>query len=281
MRIATVTLTRLGNKYLREFVNHYRSLGVDKMYFYDNNHENEPKVNEVLQDYADEGFVEIIPYDYISHEGEESTQHRAYRDFYANHGNEFDYIGFVDDDEYLIINSGKSINEFFENELYQDRNGVCFPMINFCDSGVIVNDKNTRLDVYTKIKNRTPILSNSFYKTFVKGGINVCYYEKSYDGGISIYSQLQHVPVVDDKLYNNFVDCDGHDIYNWITQEMTVNGYIKHFPTGCIDDYITIKAKRGWERPQEDVKFDYEYFIKYNDHTEEKYNYFIEHMKSE
>ena len=115
MRIATVTLTRLGNKYLREFVNHYRSLGVDKMYFYDNNHENEPKVNEVLQDYADEGFVEIIPYDYISHEGEENTQHRAYRDFYANHGNEFDYIGFVDDDEYLIINSGKSINEFFEN----------------------------------------------------------------------------------------------------------------------------------------------------------------------
>ncbi len=280
MKIATVTLTRLGNKYLREYVEYYKKLGVDKMYFYDNNHENEPKVIEVLKDYESEGFVEIIPFDFISHEGEESTQHRAYRNFYENHGNDFDYIGFVDDDEYLVINNGKSIKEFFENELYENVNGVCFPMINFCDSGVIINDKDTRLDVYTRIKNKTNILSNSFYKTFIKGGVNASYYEKSYDETGEIYSQLQHVPVVDNKLYNNFVDCDGNKIHTWITQVMTVNGYIKHFPTGCIDDYINVKAKRGWKRPQSNVHFDYNYFINYNDHTEEKYKYYIEHMQN-
>jgi len=35
--VCLCTLAKLENKYIREFVNHYKNYGVDKIYLYDNN----------------------------------------------------------------------------------------------------------------------------------------------------------------------------------------------------------------------------------------------------
>ena len=278
VKIALVTITRLGNKYLREFVEYYLNIGVDKIYFYDNNRWREENVMDVVSDYVNNGLVEVI---YFGN-AEGRIQEIAYQDFYNNHGNEYDWICYFDDDEYVVINSNENLKKFLSNPMFCDKNGVSFPMINYSDSGVIVNNKNTRLDVYTQIKNRGKIWANSFYKTIIRGGLNVTYIIGKYEGDDNIYDNSFHVPVVDLKVYNNIVDCDGNEVTYWVTMNETYNGYLKHIPTGCIDDFINMKMKRCWPGPERtDVKFDYEYFSKYNNPTNEKYQYYIEHTNLE
>jgi hypothetical protein len=284
MKIATVTITRLGNKYLQEYVEYYKSLGVDKMYFYDNNHEDEEPVESVLKDYVFDGFVEIIPF----HDVDGRIQEKAYQDFYDNHGTEFDWIGFFDDDEYVTINIGGDLKSFLSREKFDGRNGVCFPMIHFCDSGVIVNDKNTRLDVYTTVKDIRNIWFMSGIKTIIRGGLNVSYiagmYE--YEPGVNrFYDANCHIPVVDGKIISNFVDCDGNPLEGKARRYWTYYGtndaFLKHIPTGCIDDYINMKMKRDWPDTNNKQNFGYDYFKTINVDTEEKYKYFLEHTNLE
>lgn len=282
MKIATVTITRLGNKYLREYVEYYKNIGVDKMYFYDNNRLGEEKISDVLQDFVESGFVEIVPFG----DAHGRVQEAAYQDFYDKHGNDYDWICVFDDDEYLTLNFCHDLKKFLS--MFNGVNGVAFPMINFCDNDVIVNNKNTRLDVYTCVKDVTNPWAFSFYKTIVRGGLNVKYIAGKYENNAEEYMDSCHLPVVDGICYNNLVDCDGHPIlgqYGTATAYMTINGFLKHIPTGCIDDYVNGKRKRGWPDELSPMQYDkktmfaYEYFVKYNNHTDEKYKYFIEHME--
>lgn len=279
MKIASVTLTRLGNKYLKEYVEYYKKIGVDKMYFYDNNHEDEPKVIEVLQDYSDNGFVEIIPFGNV----EGRIQEKAYQDFYDKHGKEYDWICVFDDDEYVTLHFCDNLKTFLSNPRFYGVNGICFPMVNFSDSGVIVNNKNTRLDVYTEIKDLNDIWNRSFYKTIVKGGLNVSYIANYYENNFNrFYTDGCHLPVIDGICFNLIVDCDGNLIISnelgSSTRFITSNGFLKHIPTGCIDDYMNMKMKRDWPDTSNKQNFGYEYFTYYNNHTDEKYNYYLTHL---
>lgn len=279
MKIASVTLTRLGNKYLKEYVEYYKALGVDKMYFYDNNHADEEKVSDVLQEYVDNGFVEIIPFGDV----DGKIQEKAYQDFYNKHGDEYDWLCVFDDDEYVTLNYGNNLKKFLELPIFNNANGVCFPMVNFCDSGIIVNDKNTRLDVYTEIKDLGDVYNLSFYKTIIRGHLmDVSYLEGNYENNNgNFYSDGCHSPVIGGVCYNCLVDCDGHNLdgsYGNITLYATINGFLKHIPTGCIDDFMHMKMKRDWPDTQNKQHFGYEYFLHYNNHTDEKWDYFSNHV---
>ena len=48
------------NKYVREFVEYYENLGVDKIVIFDNNDENGERFEDVLKDFINNKFVEII-----------------------------------------------------------------------------------------------------------------------------------------------------------------------------------------------------------------------------
>jgi hypothetical protein len=42
------------NKYIREFVEHYKNYGVDKIFLYDNNELNGERFEEVINDYIED-----------------------------------------------------------------------------------------------------------------------------------------------------------------------------------------------------------------------------------
>lgn len=286
MKIATCTITRLGNKYLREYIEYYKSIGVDKMYFYDNNRPNEEKVADEIGDYAENGFVEII--DWGNKTGK--VQELAYQDCYDKYGKEFDWIGMIDDDEYVTIKSGESLKNFLSKEIFFNKNGVCFPMLNYCDSDIIINESNKRLNVYTQLAFLDNIWTASFYKTFVRGNLNVRYLELRDENNNVIFGCCCHVPIVDGIIGNNFVDCDGNllveDKANGLditfNQYAVSNAFLKHIPTGCIDDFIKMKRRRGWPDTGSNMnnKFNYDYFCQYNKSTEEKLHYYLEMTKN-
>ena len=48
------------NRYIREYVQHYKKYGVDKIFLYDNNDINGEKFEEVINDYIKKGYVEVL-----------------------------------------------------------------------------------------------------------------------------------------------------------------------------------------------------------------------------
>ena len=280
MNVAVCLITRLSNKYLREWTEYYKGIGFDKIFIYDNNRDDEEKCIDEIPDYVDNGFVDII--DFGNENGR--VQESAYQDCYEKHNKEYDWIAFFDDDEYVTLNNCNNIKDFLSNPIFENVNGVAFPMINYCDTDVIINDKKTRLDVYTSVKDLNFLFSNSYYKTIAKCGINVSYKRNIISDG-SLYDGCCHIPLVDNIPFNNISDCDGNKIdgiYGTSCQFYVYNAFLKHIPTGCIDDYINGKRRRGWpdtDSPmqyEKENQFGYDYFLLYNNDSEEKRKYYEE-----
>ena len=50
-RVCLCTVAKEENKYIREFVEHYKKYDIDKIYIFDNNDKNGEKFEEVINDY--------------------------------------------------------------------------------------------------------------------------------------------------------------------------------------------------------------------------------------
>ena len=59
MRVAVCVIGRLENRYAVEFVEHYKNIGVDKIFIYDNNNANEEHFEAVLAPFINEVIVDI------------------------------------------------------------------------------------------------------------------------------------------------------------------------------------------------------------------------------
>ena len=57
--ICFATMVKMENRYIRESVEYYLKLGVEKFYFADDNELDGEKASDALQDYIDKGIVEI------------------------------------------------------------------------------------------------------------------------------------------------------------------------------------------------------------------------------
>jgi ABC-type branched-subunit amino acid transport system substrate-binding protein len=58
--ICLYTVGKEENAYILEYVEHYKSLGLDKIYLYDNNNIDGEKFEDVIDNYIKSGFVEIV-----------------------------------------------------------------------------------------------------------------------------------------------------------------------------------------------------------------------------
>ena len=77
MKVAVCSIGRLENRYIKEFVEYYKKLGVDKIFLYDNNYDGEEYFESVIGDYLDKGFVEVIDF-----RNKDYCQLEAYQDCY-------------------------------------------------------------------------------------------------------------------------------------------------------------------------------------------------------
>ena len=112
-KVAVCAIGRLENRYAVEWVEHYNSLGVDKIYIYDNNRvEDGELLSDVLQPYIEAGFVEITPW--------MARQKQAYEDCYNRHNLEYSWIGFFDFDELVWIQEGRKVSDLLSGFDYAD-----------------------------------------------------------------------------------------------------------------------------------------------------------------
>ena len=133
MKIAICAIIRNENLYLREWVEHHKNIGFDHIILYDNNNPDGEYPHQVIGDYIMDGFVEvnnIRGYPFIYNEiinGEKleiGLQATLYNKCRLEYKNVFDWIAFIDVDEFITIGDKEpqNIHDIFDKYKY-DSNG--------------------------------------------------------------------------------------------------------------------------------------------------------------
>ena len=261
-KVAICAIGRNENRYAVEFVEHYKKIGVSKMFIYDNYFGEEEPLAKTLKKYVDSGFVEITDLP-----NKKAMQCRAYEHCYKNHGNEYAWIGFLDFDEYLRWNSKKKIESMFQ----QYTNGDCV-LVNwrlFTDNGLTHYDPRPLkerftevmpIDKHVKYEDRE---ENTHVKCFIRGGLGEVHFGKN-----------PHSPMMSDNIRcvnseNQPVRC-GAFVSPFTHKVMRLD----HYWTKTAEEWITNKLMRGFPSGStymdNFIKAQERYFFAVNERTPEK-----------
>jgi hypothetical protein len=228
--IALCAIGRLENRYAREWVEYHLEKGFNRVIIYDNNREGEERFENVLQDYIDEGRVEVIDY-----RGRELAQIPAYNDCYRRYGNLFEWIAFLDFDEFLVTD--KPIHAFLSEFLDADCVFVNWRVMT--DSGLVHDDGRPLRERFTvPLGNDVLMRGNHRYndhvKSIVRGGLQTEYIF----GG-----QMPHVPKAPLRCCtaaHRFVESKPFQTCDHSRAR------IDHYTTKTIEEWLNVKYKRGF-----------------------------------
>ena len=223
------------NKYVRELIEYYSKLGVEKFIFGDNNLLNDEKLSDVIQDYIDDGTVDIIEL-FGSNLGQSALNNITYE----RYNNQCKWLLFFDFDEYLEVHFEKNKNlilqDFLTNEIFNKCEAILFNWVMYSDNNLIHYDNRPLSERFTE-----PLFefeANKFVKSIVRGNLNKT---------IFVDGQSNHVPVegviICDSMGRLF---DNYDPYA-IEPPIFDNGYLKHYSYKTAEEYCDkiLKGKPG------------------------------------
>ena len=269
MKVAVCCIGRLENLYINEYIEHYLSLGVDKIFIYDNNYDEEEYFEDVIPTDLINNKVEIINFRNLS-----NCQKKAYQDCYDKHNIEYDWILFIDIDEYLYIEGFDNVKDFLKQDKFNNYELIHINWQVYGDNdNVIYANKplkqrfsNPKLPFDWKRNDNCSIPENNLVKSIVRGGLkNVK------------WTATPHTP----NCFMRCCDANGkkHNSFSYFLSFDYTSAHFKHYITKTLEEWINIKVKRGY--PDENKDF-YEKnnfvkeFFKVNEITEDKISYLRE-----
>lgn len=114
-KVCICVIGKKENKYIKEYAEHYKSLGIDKIFLYNNNEIDDEKFESVLSDYVKNGFIEIFNY-----RGKVAPQLKLYEKCYNSNKNNYDWFIFFDIDEFIHLNNYSGIKDFLNEKKFND-----------------------------------------------------------------------------------------------------------------------------------------------------------------
>ena len=121
------------NRYVKEYIEWHKNIGVTHIRIYDNNDIDGEHFEDVIGDYIDSGYVDIVDY-----RGKKNCQLQAYTDCYAELNKEYDWILFIDcGDEYLFLLDDANISEYLSSKEFDDFEMIHLNLMTFGDCDVM------------------------------------------------------------------------------------------------------------------------------------------------
>lgn len=267
MRTCVCAIAKMENNYLREWVEYYKNLGFTKIILYDNNDPDGESPAEVIGDFIESGFVELVDV-----RGERNYQGKAYLDCYRRACNEFDWFFFFDIDEYLVLESKyrNCVDNFLSEPFFDGADIIRVRWHMMSDSGH-VRIENGDYSLVDRFTIPVPNQWCAWTKAIVRGGIE----NLSFDVDNSEASS--HIVRCDG--INRAVDCCGNAVPNDTgNQELTFeNAYLNHYYTKTVEEYVLNRLKKGWPMKDDGMPdFNKDFFFYFNERTEEKERLFDE-----
>lgn len=259
MRVALCCIGKMENPYIREFVEYYERLGVDRIFLYDNNDLNGERFDSVIHDKIAEGLVKISNF-----RGKHVCQLEAYQDCYNSHHNEFDWMCFFDCDEFLTFKQDSNIKEYLSRDVFSERDAIHVNWLLYGDNGLLRQDSRMvqeRFSEPAKLPADTAEHpNNSHIKTILRCKIPyLC------------WTGTPHTP----SIYLSCCDEKGvavSSLESFVRPASYELAYLKHYNTKTIEEYKR-KRQRGYpDFIDYDGKLerDFDFFFTVNEWTKEK-----------
>jgi len=127
--LSVVATIKNEGRYLREWIEFQRLMGVEQVYLYDNG--STDNTNEVVAAYVAEGFVITIPW--ITFDVKAHSQFQSYAHALCNFGPQFRWMAFIDLDEFVFPVTARNLVEVLSG--YEDCPALRVPRFSFGFSG--------------------------------------------------------------------------------------------------------------------------------------------------
>ena len=252
------------NLYINEYLNHYKNIGYDHVFLYDNNDIGDEKFEDIISKDLIGKFVTII--DYRGIKGKHVPRsYEAYNDCYSNNKKSYDWLSFFDLDEFLEFNNSQNLQKFFGDEKFDNCENIKINWIMTSDNDLLYYENKS-------LEERFPILlfndsRNRLIKSTVRGNLKGNYWKRRNNPHTS-------------KL--KFTNCNSNgEIVSYecfdVIPPIHENAYIKHYSVKTIEEFCN-KIKRGYPEytvvyNDKTMKFYFDYFFSRANKTKEKLDY--------
>ena len=263
MKVMLCCIARKENRNIREYVEHYRGIGVDNICLFDNNHDGEEDFHDAIGDYIDSGYVILKDY-----RNRSKCQLAAYDECYKEYGGTYDWIMFFDSDEFMFLSHNRDVKRYLGRRLFDKYDLIHVNWLDYGDNGNVRNDgRQLRerfpqpLDPATKSTYNFP--DNYHVKSIVRGGLkNV------------LWVDTPHTPFIEGLCCNGTgIQCEGKSPL--CPYDYRLAG-LKHYCTKTAEEYA-YKILRGFpDGNQISARRMVEIFFKRNEITQEKVDVFKE-----
>lgn len=139
-------------RFLREWVEYHKVIGVSHMYLYNNN--STDNFREVLAPYIESGFVTL--YDWP----EKYAQLKIYKDCWEKHKYDTHWLGFIDIDEFVNLQKDDNITDFLSH--FKKYPCVYLLWREFGTSGLMKEDDRLVIERFTSTFNKLQFAGKSF-----------------------------------------------------------------------------------------------------------------------
>ena len=268
MKVALCVCGRLGNRYVSEYVKHYKNLGFDHIYIGDNNRDDEENFKDVLQSDIDENFVTLYDYSHLT--AFTDLIYTYFTDMYNKLSNEYDWIAFFDMDEFLTLVKDTNIKDYLSRECFKNTNQILINWKLYTDNDLIYDDGRSCLERFT-----TPMDINKYVQYGdIKENQHIKCIVRTKIANVKCESvHYLSAELLENTTYNNCGTKIMPDTYQEINYELS---YIKHFFTKTIDEFINNRIKKWVNWDFHNFVFTLNNFFKVNNLTQEKINYLIQ-----
>lgn len=268
--MAIIAIARLENDYIKEWVEYHLKLGVSHIYIYDNAFNDEPKI-----EYRNDGVTIIPAYNKIL------FQNEAYTESYNQLSDMYDYLCFIDIDEFIQLNKNRTIGGFL-NRIPKDIECLRINWQCFSDGDMIERDMS--VNVHEAFTKKIKIHGNQT-KSIVKGGLH------------NIEFTSPHHPIYEDVAGHRcqLLTCDGHfnsvmhfisvrtiganDACIWVPFVCYDYIQLNHYRTKTLKEYMINKLSRDDATRTNYVRKISKEFFTYNKRTPDKIKYYNEHKE--
>ena len=161
IKICICTPGKRENRYINEFVQFYKKIGIDQIIIYDNNDINEESFEDIIKNDIDKGFVKIMNWRGIKN----NTGFIIREDCYLKNKNKFDWLIFFDIDEYIHLNNYTNIKEFLNEEKFKNCIKINLNWVIHTDNNLFYYDNRT---LYERFPELEPNVRNGKHITKVR-----------------------------------------------------------------------------------------------------------------
>lgn len=222
------------NRYIREYVDWYKHIGVTNICLYDNNDPDGERFEDIIGKDIEEGYVI-----YNDWRGRKLCQMQSYQDCYDRFGKEYDWILFIDcGDEYLDFANPMDIKQFLSMEQFENFDLLHINLMTYGDSDKVEYEDKPLMERFPEpIPYDKPVAydfpENCHISSIVRGGIE----------GVT-WGGWSHTPTNKMRCCNDIGLSAPSDMSFVFPYNFQV-AYFRHYTTKTAREYAW-KMKRGF-----------------------------------